>query len=294
MMQTLPTPAERRLLLRLLKLALRGPLEVSKGEDGRLSVCCAKSGAEKGKTKGRKEDGPDGPDAGLPTRIADVPAGLLRFAVAGGLIVRDGPVLRSGEGTATYLRRAMVAPGDEAFLKQHRDMADETLVENGRRRPVRRNLAESPLSGLARLKDRNGAAYYDEQAIAAGERLAMDFERGGLQPRITASFEPRLAGRVRGAGPASVEIADSALGARARVNAAIEAMGPELAGVALDVCCFMKGLETVERERQWPARSAKLMLRAALLALARHYAPPPKGGRRRHHWGTQDFRPELG
>ena len=294
MTQTLPTPTERRLLLRLLKLALRGPLEVLKGEDGRLSVSCAKSGAEKGKTKGRNEDGPDGPDAGLPTRITDVPAGLLRFAVAGGMIVRDGPVLKSGEGTATYLRRAMVAPDDEAFLEQHRDMADETLVENGRRRPVRRNLAESPLSGLARLKDRNGAAYYDEQAIAAGERLAVDFERAGLQPRITSSFEPRLAGRVRGAAPALVEIADSALGARARVNAAIEAMGPELAGVALDVCCFMKGLETVERERQWPARSAKLMLRAALLALARHYAPPPKGGRRRHHWGTQDFRPEIG
>lgn len=286
MSAVLPTPAERRLLLRLLKLVLRRPLVVERGDDGRLSVSCARAAAT---NKGA--DG--GPDASR--RIADVPAGLLRFAVAGGLIVRDGPLLKPGEGTATYLRRAMVASGDEAFLEQHRDMADEILVENGRRRPVRRNLAESPLSGLARLKDRSGAAYYSEQAIAAGERLAADFERAGLQPRITSSFEPRLAGRVRGAPPASVEIADQALGARARVNAAIEAMGPELAGVALDVCCFMKGLETVERERQWPARSAKLMLRAALLALARHYAPPPAPGhRRRHHWGAADFRPEIG
>lgn len=265
-------PAERRLLLRLLRLALRGPLEVSAGAGGGL---CLK---------------------GADTAIADVPAGLLREAVARGLIVRDGLKIRAGEGTVTYLRRAMAEPGDEAFLEQHRDMAVETLVEEGKRRPVRRNLAESPLSGLARLKDSSGAAYYGAEAIAAGERLAADFERAGLQPRITAAWEPRLASRVKGAAPAAVEIADSALSARARVNAAVEAMGPELSGVALDVCCFMKGLETVERERQWPARSAKLMLRTALMALARHYAPPPPPdhGRRRHHWGAEGFRPEIG
>ncbi|PPJ47318.1 hypothetical protein C0075_17270 [Rhizobium sp. KAs_5_22] len=265
------SPAERRMLLRLLRLALRGPLEVSAGAGGGL--CLKGAGAS----------------------IADVPASLLREAVARGLIVRDGLRIRAGEGTRTYLRRAMAEPGDEAFLDQHRDMAVETLVEEGERRPVRRNLTESPLSGLARLKDRSGAAYYGTEAIAAGERLAADFARAGLQPRITASWEPRLAGRVKGAPPASVEIADSALGARVRVNAAIAAMGPESSGVALDVCCFMKGLETVERERQWPARSAKLMLRTALMALARHYAPPPPNqARRRHHWGTEDFRPEMG
>ncbi len=265
------SPAERRMLLRLLRLALRGPLEVKAGAGGGLSLKGA--GAE----------------------IAAVPAGLLREAVARGLIVRDGQRIKAGEGTRTYLRRAMAEPGDEAFLDQHRDLAVETLVESGERRPVRRNLAESPLAGLARLKDRSGAAYYDADAIAAGERLAADFERAGLQPRITAAWEPRLASRVKGAAPAAVEIADSALGARARVNAAIEAIGPELSGVALDVCCFMKGLETVERERQWPARSAKLMLRTALKALARHYDPPPPNqGRRRHHWGTEDFRPEIG
>ena len=74
----------------------------------------------------------------------------------------------------------------------------------------------------------------------------------------------------------------------------MEAIGPELSGVALDVCCFMKGLETVERERQWPARSAKLMLRAALMALSRHYAPPAPAGRRSHAWGAEGYRPELG
>lgn len=263
-------PAERRILLRLLRLALGGPLSFRPGT-GAL-VCL--EGA-----------------AGV---LKDVPAAVLRRAVAEGLLRRDGTALSASEGTATYLRRALAEPQEEAFAEQHRDTMGDVVVEDGIRHAVRRNLAESPLSALSRLKDREGRPWLSEEAFAAGERLAADFERGGLQPRITATWEPRLSSRVPGAAPAAVTLGDAALGARMRVTAAIEALGPELSGVALDICCFMKGLETVERERQWPARSAKLMLRTALLALARHYAPPPPVARRRHAWGSEGYRPEIG
>jgi hypothetical protein len=117
---------------------------------------------------------------------------------------------------------------------------------------------------------------------------------GQLQPRVTSSWDPRLAGKAKGSRGGIVDLTESEMAARLAVNRAVEAMGPELSGVALDVCCFMKGLETVERERQWPIRSAKLILRTALLALSRHYNPPAAPGRpRMQHWAAEGYRPEL-
>lgn len=214
-------------------------------------------------------------------------------------LVSDGLLASSAEGyvatpeTAAWLRRDLCDLPEETHASQHRTIALETMVLSEGRHAVRRNLQESPLFPLLRLKEKDGRSFLPEEAVAAGERLAGDFDFAGLQPRITSSWQPRLSTRSTGAPPAAIELADSCLAARKRVARAVEAMGPELSGVALDVCCFGKGLETVERERQWPARSAKLMLRAALLALARHYAPPPSRPRPRH-WGDESFRPKLG
>lgn len=261
--------AGRRALLRLLRLVLSGPVQVMDETPEGVVLGAA--------------------DGTRTTHAARIVAG----ACARGLLHRRDNRMEAGQEARAFLRRAL-ADGDpeERFQVQHREEARQQVSLDGILQPVRRNLTESPLGAVARLKEKTGEPFLSAEAIEAGERLASDFERGGLQPRITASWEPRLSSRAPGQAMAA-DISDSALAARRRLSLAIEAMGPELSGVALDICCFAKGLETVERERQWPARSAKLMLRAALLALARHYQPPPKRSPARH-WGTDDFRPMLG
>ena len=220
-------------------------------------------------------------------------AATVAEAARAGLVQRSGVHIAATPEARTWLRRMLA--GAEDFPAQHRITESAVADVDGSRQTVRINRTESPLAGLARMRDKAGEAYLPEGALAAGERLAADFQRGGLQPRVTMSWEPRLATRGRGEAGTGRDLSDTALAARARVAAAVDAMGPELSGVALDVCCFMKGLETVERERQWPARSAKLMLRTALMALARHYDPPrPERRPRSHAWGGDGYRPDAG
>ncbi len=236
-------------------------------------------------------------------------AALVERAIASGLVTPQAASLSGAAGASdggetrktlvllpparSFLRRA-AAETEEVFLAQHADVVASTAEVDGARQPVRFDRSESPLAALSRLKDRDGAPFLPEAALAAGEKLAADFNRGQLQPRVTASWEPRLSSAGKGGRGGMADIADSAMAARLAVNRAIAAMGPELSGVALDVCCFTKGLTTVEHERQWPARSAKLMLRTALLALARYYAPPrPKASNATQHWGAEGYRPDL-
>ncbi len=228
--------------------------------------------------------------AGKPPR--PVAGATVAQARSFGLVTLEGNIVRATAEALPFLRRALVG-SPEAYQEQHRDIETATVAVEGGRQAVRVNHLESPLGAAARLKEKSGQPFLPPDAIAAGERLNADFTRAHLQPRLTMSYEPRLSTKTKGGTGGAADISDSAMSARFRVGKAMEAIGPELCGVALDVCCFQKGLEIVERERQWPARSAKLMLRTALMALARHYAPPRAAPRRNHAWGAEGYRPDA-
>jgi hypothetical protein len=215
----------------------------------------------------------------------------VKTALSDGLAVfRDQRLVISDAGRA-HLRRLECA--DDAYASQHRHESTAVIAhENGLTR-VRVNSAESPLAMLRKRKDAYGRQLISDEAFTAGERLRSDYTLGNLMPSIGVNWDVTGSGtRANGV----LELTNAALAARQRVERALEAVGPELSGVLVDVCCFLKGLEAIERERQWPVRSAKLILKTALAVLDRHYHPAPPARRKARiiHWGTEDYRPEIG
>jgi len=214
---------------------------------------------------------------------------LAHLIQIGAVTCHDQVCHLSREGRSA-LKRLLSGDG-ENYGNQHRDLDWRDDNDNGQ---VQVNLDESPLGGLSRLKQRDGSIWFPRELIAAGDRLRADFTRGHYLPGMGVRFDA-FGGRdstARGAGIA--ELTDAAMAARIRMEKALAAVGPELAGPLVDVCCYLKGLEMVESERQWPRRSAKLMLRAGLERLARHYAPPPRNPTEcSRSWGADGYRPEL-
>ncbi len=131
------------------------------------------------------------------------------------------------------------------------------------------NEGESPLAWLARRKGRDGRMLIEPLQLLAGERLRADFTRAQMTPRMTSNWGVSVADGPRGAAP--MTFSEAATAARQRVRHALDAAGPEFSGLLLDVCCFLKTLQDVERERGWPSRSAKVVLQLGLDRLARHY-----------------------
>jgi hypothetical protein len=179
--------------------------------------------------------------------------------------------------------------GVDPFRAQHLSLSmQEIMTEDGFAR-VTVNDGESPLAWLARRKGRDGRAMIDGNQFVAGEKLRADFTRAHLAPRVTSSWSGLA--RTRGSGGGAGEMTDLIVASRQRVRNALAACGPEFAGVLMDVCCFLRGLEDVERERGWPPRSAKVVLQLALDRLARHYGlrlAPRRDAARIRTWLAED------
>ncbi len=162
------------------------------------------------------------------------------------------------------------------------------------------NRTENPLAWLRSRKDCKGRPLIGDEQFMAGERLRADYERARMERRITSSWELPIDSGGGGGSISDNRIAaltDNALAARQNVNRALQAVGPELAGILVEVCCLTAGIEQAERLLNLPQRSGKAVLALALTGLARHYGMlNERDGGRRHaalHWATEDYRPAM-
>jgi hypothetical protein len=162
------------------------------------------------------------------------------------------------------------APEIDRFRGRHLDLAERQIATEHGRAQVTVDESESPLAWLARRRGRSGRALIEPHQFQAGERLRADFTCAHMMPRTTSNWASPISPRRRG-GEGATMFSETMIAARRRVHQALDAAGPEFGGLLLDVCCFLKSLDDIERERGWPSRSAKVVLQLALDRLARHY-----------------------
>lgn len=190
------------------------------------------------------------------------------------------------------------ATGHDPFRAQHQRRSQGVQEIDGVKQTVLMNDGESPLGWLRSRKDRFGRPMIGEEQFEAGERLRADYWFAQMSPQVTANWSaaaPMIRSR-RGAPNDAASLRDGVLAAKDRVSGALCAVGPEISGILVDICCELKGLEDAEKENGWPQRAGKVVLQIALTRLAKHYGLIVEGTetrRKLRHWGQADFRPRI-
>lgn len=159
------------------------------------------------------------------------------------------------------------------YIAQHSNFQLEQIKVGKKPETIVRNLGNTTLSWLLKRKDKFGKAYITHEHLEAGEKLSQDFEYSGAHPKTTGFYDGvPISGKSKG-GWRMVYPTERQLAAKARVNKALEFVGPGLSDILVRVCCFHEGLEQAERQLVWPTRSGKLVLKMALDRLVEHYNP---------------------
>jgi hypothetical protein len=185
--------------------------------------------------------------------------------------VPGGRLAITDAGRAHLMRAALARTSKiDPFLGQHLELASFGAATSHGHSTVTIDQAESPLMWLARRKGRDGRPLIEPHQLQAGERLRSEFTRALLMPHTTSNWQAPVARDRRNIND-STFFSEAVVAARQRLRRALEKVGPEFSGLLLDICCFLKRLEDIERERAWPPRSAKIVLQLALDRLARHY-----------------------
>lgn len=224
---------------------------------------------------------------------------LMDYLFSQGILKQQGILACLTPSGRLLIRRLLLNDGE--FVGQHQTRTEEQLLDKGQKKQVLINHSECPLVWLAQRKTKNGKPLIEPYQLASGERLRAAFEKSHMAPQITQNWG-RLASSIskqNKTGLPDLNLSEAAITAKRNFFAALDAVGPELSGILVDVCCEHRGLEDAEKKRGWPKRSGKIILSMALTRLARHYgfiATPrtfSKDSGGVQHWGEADYRPAI-
>ncbi len=193
--------------------------------------------------------------------------GTLDREIAEAMALRDWIAVSAAGRVARY----RITGAGRAALREilSRDAAVSTVATEDAEpdHRARYGVAETPILVLARRRDKDGTAFLTPEMLRAGERLREEYEIAVMGGEPEGGWDALLTRE-----PEGDPCARGAAGAAARLSMALAELGPGLGDVTLRVCCRLEGLETVEKQMGWAARSGKIVLRIALQRLARHFA----------------------
>jgi len=93
-----------------------------------------------------------------------------------------------------------MAEAPQVFAGQHRIWAERTVDEDGERKRIRYNMAESPVAALGRRRDKDGVPFLDPRTGRGGRTSARGFRTGpdgsARRPELGPFPDRRRAGRV--------------------------------------------------------------------------------------------------
>ncbi len=203
-------------------------------------------------------------DEGVSHRIA-----VMDRHVAEAMALKDWLSIKKQGRVSSYV----ISASGRAALRDLSDPRDgiERGAEPAVLRRVRYGHTESPVSVLARRRDKNGERFLSQELVHAAERLREDFVMAQLehvtfdcvQAFVTALEKRKIPGpNIAPPGTKS---------ARQRILSVFLELGPGLGDMVLRCCCRLEGVEAAENALGWSARSGKIVLRIALQRLNLFY-----------------------
>ncbi len=154
---------------------------------------------------------------------------LVRRCLASDWLFKDGEDLKLSDAGVAFLRRA--AAQSDAFRQQHQLPVTAERKIGSVAKIVAVNAGESPLGWLRNRKDRDGRPLLTSEQYEAGERLRAAYDFAHLAARVTSDWSGLAPSTRSRRSAVSADIRDDVIAAKERVIKALEAVGPELAGI---------------------------------------------------------------